>query len=367
MSLIGCEKELLTFLEQPNFQECTVVVMPDLFLDRLVDLQLDVNTFYDVIKKVVSRNGGSIDGIVQTDILGGNAINTASALTCLDAIVIPIVCTSNYGLSQIRYRFRNGSIDTSYIKCLGKESVTTALEFKNNNEKTNVMIRDLGALAEFSPSQLSSRDYDAIEQADYTCVFNWAGTLNSGTKLVDEVFSRVKLCGHGKTYYDTADPNPNIQGVAELIRNVLKTSKVDFLSVNENEAITYACQLDPALKDKRNCFKSEFVLDAARILAKNFSARIDLHTTTFSGSFKGNYEVVVPAFKVNVLRATGAGDAWNAGNIVAQHNGLSDKCRLLLANALAAFYLSSPTGIHPDKTDLSNFMRTYSGSYAKFF
>ena len=41
------------------------------------------------------------------------------------------------------------SIDTSHVKIHDKASMTTALEFKKGNEKTNVMVRDLGSLANF--------------------------------------------------------------------------------------------------------------------------------------------------------------------------------------------------------------------------
>ena len=90
-----------------------------------------------------------------------------------------------------------------------KPPLTTALEFKSINEKTNVMLRDLGALADFGPANLDEGDYALIENADYVCLFNWAGTLKFGTELAQAVFERAKREGKGKTYYDTADPNPN--------------------------------------------------------------------------------------------------------------------------------------------------------------
>jgi sugar/nucleoside kinase (ribokinase family) len=99
----------------------------------------------------------------------------------------------------------------------------------------------------------------------------------------------------------------------------------------------------------------ELAKECARILAKKLSARVDLHTTTFAGSFARNSEVMVPAFKVSVLRATGAGDAWNAGNIFGDALGLPDSCRLTLANAVAAYYISSPAGEHPALPKLVDF------------
>jgi sugar/nucleoside kinase (ribokinase family) len=98
-------------------------------------------------------------------------------------------------------------------------------------------------------------------------------------------------------------------------------------------------------------------MEAARILAKHFPARIDLHTSMFSATIRSNSEVVVPTFKIKVWRATGAGDAWNAGNILGDHNGLSDYCRLTLANAVSACYLSGEDGLHPTKEKLAAFLR----------
>jgi len=358
MSMAECKKELKNFLERKKPKECKVTVLPDFFLDRLINLNWNASEFSGLIADVAKRKGGSIDGIPQTDMRGGNAINVASALANLGAKVTPIVCTSEFGLQQIKYHFKDTPIDTSHIKIHNKASITTALEFKNKNEKTNVMLRDLGALADFGPASLNESDYALIEDADYTCLFNWAGTLKFGTALAQAIFGRAKTKGKGKTYYDTADPTPKSGAIAELMVTVLKSNQVDILSLNENEAIIYAALLDETLNDKKEHLGfAELAMEAARILAKHLPARIDLHTTVFSATLKGKTEVIVPTFKVKVLRATGAGDAWNAGNILGDRNGLSDGCRLMLANAVSACYLSDPEGKHPTKSKLSMFLR----------
>ncbi len=358
MSLTESKRELENFLEQPQYKECKVVVMPDFFLDRLISVPWVVEEFPGIIADVVKHKGGSLDGVPQTNLNGGNAINVASALSSLGIGVKPIICTSDYGLEQIKYHFKSSQIDLSHIKKCGKASITTALEFNRDNEKINVMIRDLGALAEFSSADLAEEDYTWIEAADYVCLFNWAGTLKHGTSLAQAVFERTKHWGRGKTYYDTADPTPNTEGIPNLIEEILKTSKVDILSLNENEAVTYASQLDNGIKEKQGRIGfAELAMEAARVLARAFSARIDLHTTVFSATLKGTSEVVVPSFKIKVQRATGAGDAWNAGNIIADHNGLSDECRLILANAVSACYLSGADGSHPNKDKLASFIK----------
>jgi ribokinase len=351
------KSELTDFLEKKK-TNCKVTVLPDFFLDRLVNLSWNFQEFSNLIIDVAMRKGGSIDGIPQTDLRGGNAINVASALASLDATVTPIVCTSEYGLEQIKYAFKDAKIDLSHIKVKDKASITTALEFKEINGKTNVMIRDLGSLASFSPDDLDEGDYKLIEAADYTCLFNWAGTLQHGTELAQAVFSHAKAGGKGKTYYDTADPTPNRDSISWLMEKVLRSNEIDILAVNENEAIIYASLLDESLNEKKSHFEfAELAMEAARILAKHLTARIDLHTTVFSATLQGKTEVVAPTFKVNVLRATGAGDAWTAGNILGDWNGLSDEARLRFANAVSACYLSDPDGMHPTWSKLASFLK----------
>ncbi len=358
MTLAECKKELQDFLSEPQLEQCKVAVMPDFFLDRIVNLQWNLSEFTGLVGEVAKRKGGSIDGIHQMDMKGGNAINTASALSSLGVSVTPIICTSEYGLQLIKYHFKDVQMDFSHIKTHGKASITTALELKGENEKINIMLRDLGALSDFSPDDLNEADFKLIQDSDYTCLFNWAGTLKFGTALAAAVFTHAKRNAKGKTYFDTADPNPNSAGIPDFVEKVLKTSKVDILSVNENEAITYASLLDEGLKDKSGQLSfADYALEAARVLARHFHARIDLHTTLFSASLKGKSEVVVPTFKIEVFRATGAGDAWNAGNIIADNNSLSDSCRLMLANAVSACYLSGADGMHPTKEKLASFLK----------
>jgi sugar/nucleoside kinase (ribokinase family) len=141
------------------------------------------------------------------------------------------------------------------------------------------------------------------------------------------------------------------------MEKILKTRQVDVLSLNENEAICYAALLNNEVSEQRGKLRfDELAMEAARVLAKHLPARIDLHTTAFSATFTKKKEIVVPAFKARVLRATGAGDAWNAGNILGDGNALSDECRLALANAVSACYLSDSQGMHPTRRKLAEFI-----------
>lgn len=348
-------EELQRFLES-EIEELNVVVMPDFFLDRLVSLNCNVEAFSEIFGNVVRRKGGSIDGIEQTEFRGGNAINTASALAVLAVKTTPIVCTSKLGEQLIKFYLKPETTNLSHVKIFEKLSITTAMEFKGENGKVNVMLRDVGALADFGPHHLSDEDFEAIENADYVCVFNWAGTRRFGMELAETVFRHVKTKGRGKTYYDTADPTPNKGEISEVVKDVLQGKYVDVLSVNENEAICYASQLSNEIEELKRSLKFDgLAKESARVLASHISARVDLHTTSFSATFTKKGETVVPVFQVPVLRATGAGDAWNAGNILGDAHGLSDGCRLTLANAVAAYYISNLEGTHPTRKQLIKF------------
>jgi sugar/nucleoside kinase (ribokinase family) len=357
LSVGTAQTELIAFL-QKDIKNCNVVVMPDFFLDRLITLNYSVQQFTELIADKIQRKGGSIDQIPQIDQNGGNAVNVTSALAMLGAIVTPILCTSKLGLEQIRRQFGDYPVDISHVKVQEKASITTALEFGTQNGKTNVMFRDVGSLADFSSASLNESDYKLIETADYVCLFNWAGTRNFGTELAKTVFHHTKTRGKGKTYFDTADPNSNQEKMPELMRTVLKTSEVDILSLNENEAFSYASMLSDDIPTQRTKLTfNELAIESARLLAKHLHARIDLHTTTFSATVTTKQEIVVPAFNVNTLRATGAGDAWDAGNIMGDANALRDEARLALANAVSAYYLSDPEGMHPRQQKLLKFIR----------
>ena len=108
----------------------------------------------------------------------------------------------------------------------------------------NVMLRDLGSLADFGPADLSDEDYEAIGMRGLCLRFQlgWNPTSRhgAGSESLPKSQKRVEK---GKTYFDTADPTPNREKIPELMETVLKTRLVDVLSLNENEAITYAAYL----------------------------------------------------------------------------------------------------------------------------
>ena len=66
----------------------------------------------------------------------------------------------------------------------------------------------------------------------------------------------------------------------------------------------------------------------------------------------------IPTFNVEPIRLTGAGDAWNSGDILAELLHLPDAQRLMLANAVAAYYISHPAGAHASREKLAEFLQS---------
>lgn len=347
--------DFLRCLGQTEPREFKVVVMPDFFIDRFVTFPGSVDKFSRVIAEVADRRGGNIHGVKQIELRGGNAANTAAALATLDVKVFPIITTDALGFQLLQFYFSPLNVDLYHVKISGEAGLTTALELMHRKEKVNIMLGNVGSLRDFGPDDLTNEDFELIADADYVCVFNWASTHSHGTELAQRVFERVKESGEGKTYYDTGDPSPNKTAIPKLLKSVLKRDLVDIFSVNENEAFQYASQVDSKERGLKKVNHLDAAKECARTLAKHMSCRVDLHTSAFSGSFAGDNEVIVPAFPVSELRSTGAGDSWNAGNIYGDAHKFPDSCRLTMANAVAAYYISNPAAQHPTIPRLIDF------------
>lgn len=351
------KNELVNFLSK-EYKKPNVVVLPDFFFDRIITLEYNLESFSRILKEITSQKGGSVDNCSQMDIKGGNAINTTASLATLGADVTPIVCTNKNGMKKIKSILKKPNINFSHIKIKDRASITTSIELLEENHKINIMLRDLGDLENFSYLDFNEKDENIIKKADYVCIFNWAGTKNYGSELAKKIFSLVKTTGRGKTYYDTADPNSNKKRIPELIEKVLKSNYIDILSLNENEAITYASTVDAQIpKNKQLKRNGNTSLEAARVLAEKLNSRIDLHASKFAATITKKTEVIVPTFKIKPSRVTGAGDSWNAGNIIGDINCLSNQTRLILANAVSACYLLNPKGEYPTKETLLSFIK----------
>jgi len=133
------------------------------------------------------------------------------------------------------------------------------------------------------------------------------------------------------------------------------------LSLNESEALYLAKHGLKRSSTETTASPEILGVRAAKTISSELGIRVDLHTQLFSATITDDRFVAAPTYRVNVRRVTGAGDAWNAGNVYAEHMRLSDESRLEFANALAAYYISSSTAKHPTRRDVKRVISAWRG------
>jgi ribokinase len=333
------------------------LVMPDFYLDHLVIFDGSFKSLQERIDAVANQGGGNIPLTTQSMMRGGNSVNCVSALAVLGVNVSFIGRTSGLGLHLLKYLVPYENVDLSGVKTDGELALTVALEAKVGGRKSNVMLNYPASVSDFGPDSITSEDWAKILRADIVCCFNWLQD-KKGTKLAEAVFRKVKAEGGGKTYFDTADPSSRQDEIGDVMKGVLNKPFVDIFGVNENEACWFAGYFDKSFNKRRKTEDlQKLALEAAAVLFDKLKLRIDLHTIDYSATFSQGNRFVAPGFEAKVERVTGAGDAWNAGNIFGELAGMPHIERLLLANAAAAYYIQSAEGKHATREDLLSFLQ----------
>lgn len=344
------KEELIEKLREVKPKEIKIVVMPHLCIDNFVQYGENYESFIEKVEKIAKHGGGNLS-IKQNLQRGGKAANCASALGSLGVETYLISKTNDFGYELLKFFFEGKNVDISHVSKDGELAFTTTIEL----EGVNVMLSDPGSLSKLGPEFFSDKDEELIREADVVCISDW-GLNERGTELAKYVFGIVKEWKKGKTYFDPGDPSPKGETekkeIGRLATEVLEKELVDYLSVNEDETKRYGRTNN---------------LGRAIDYLRRFS-RVDLHTKDYAISYnKGKETEKISTFDVQPKRLTGAGDAWDAGNIFGDVIGLSDDLRLMLANAVATYYISDSGGRHPTKEDLIEFLEGLSLRKGNFF
>lgn len=339
-------RSLANRLDGLDPREFHVVCLPDFFLDHFVELPPWEDAVAEMAR-IHAQGGGNLQRVAQRFSSGGNAANTALALARLGVRAHLIARTSAFGGDTLRSSLGGAGVDLSRMKTDGELAITTALEF--GPARRNVMLSNAGSVADFRFEDLDDNDLTLIEGSDAVLVANWAQCVRGGTGLVSSV-ARLAAKSGTISYVDTGDPSGRLPDVPTFVDDVLTQEPIGVLALNENELAHYA--------GARATDRSD-VLASGTTLAERLKGGLDLHTSGFAAAWtNGNPEpAVVETFAVTPRRATGAGDAWNAGNLLGHMAGFEPAERLAAANALAAHYISSPEGRHPNLRDLAEFVR----------
>lgn len=346
-------EDLLSLLRGP-LASPEVVLMPDFYLDHFVRFDGELEAFVRSLREMAERGGGNFPMTAQAIMRGGNAANTAAALSKLGGRPYLVAKADGLGLWFLERRSGLKGPELRGVKAAGSQSMTVALELRYGGRLINLMINDPGPVRDFGPSDLDEGDVEAVRRADFVCVLNWAQN-SRGTELIQEVFGIAKREGVGKTFLDTGDPSPKRDEIRALLRKVLGRGLVDVWSLNENEAKWYSSAMGFRAMDAQ-CF------EMGRFMHEELGVIIDLHTSDFSSTHGPGGDWVVDSLPIAPLRKTGAGDAWNAADILGHSMRLNPELRLALSNAAASYYISNEEGRHASAEDLRAFLEGFLGN-----
>lgn len=320
-----------------------ITVMPDFFVDRIIRLQSKEDFFSGLSEKAKS-GGGSIRGISTSDIKGGNAVNIAYSLAKLGMKTSLFTIADDIGLSILKHvfsKFEESKINLRITK--GKHGHTTAFEFlvdKVSSSKVNVMVSDVGDNVNFGPDRITSEeDLSILKKSDGVMVVNWGSNLK-GSQLTEHVFKNSPKALH---FIDPADIENRKSDFLATLGNISQFT--DVLSINENEcnSLSSAIGITPLIPTNE-IYTVEDIKNAAMMLAKQIGMSIDLHTRNGAAWSNGKEVVFAHPIKVDPKTLTGAGDSWDAADIVGYLAGLEPKERLLFSNACASLYVRNPYG-----------------------
>lgn len=318
----------------------SIVVMPDFFVDRIIRLDSKEKLFHTLTAKA-ERGGGSIRGIPTTDIIGGNAVNVAYCLAKLGIKVALFTVADEIGAIMTRQAFAQFGDKVTLRISSGKSGLTTCFEFPHEGTWVNVMVSDIGDNANFGPERISEVDLGILKNADGVMLVNWASNIK-GTELAEFVFRNSPSAFH---FIDPADIETRKQDFRDALKEKL-TDITDCLSINENEcnSLSDALGLGHLLTSS---YGPDEVRAACKSLADSVGISTDLHTRIGSAWSNGKESVFVHAIKVEAKTLTGAGDSWDAADIVGYLAGLEPKERLLFTNCCASLYIRDPNGEPP--------------------
>ncbi len=313
------------------------VVLPDLFVDHMIPVE-SMSQLQSGLQRVLAQGGGNVLLPGQRLKLGGNAANTAHALARL-GVPTTLVCQSD-GVGRLLWENATKGLPADHQGVMEVPHPSTTVALEVAEESANLMLSDPGPLARLHPKDLDERVWSWIQQADLVAVTNWAQTLEHGTRLLADVVRHAKKADTF-SFLDTGDPAHRGASARALLDEKEIFEGLDAWGLNGHEARFFAGFLldeDPGRID----------LDAAAAaLGRHTAGRIDIHSHQDAITIEHDETVRVPAFPVDPQHRTGAGDAWNAGNLTGTLLGLDPVHRLTLAHATATLTLTGNTSGPP--------------------
>jgi sugar/nucleoside kinase (ribokinase family) len=331
------------------------VILPDFFVDHFV-LVSTFEEFIESLRKLAKQGGGNLLGSEQFIRRGGNCVNTASALNALGLNSKMIVTTDDYGASLLQ-ALAPDNLDLSHVHRDGRLSSTISLETRFENRNVNLMVSDSGSASNFKFSDLTSNDIQLIKNSGLVALVNLNHNRH-GADLAYNLFKFVKESTNAITFMDIGDPSNNSSLVKPLLKKAISSGYLDVLGLNENEVGWLAHEITGNDEWLKIVDQPDEWIKGAQLISNETGVRVILHTPHFAASITHDNVVSVPAFLVEQKIACGSGDTFNAGLIYGLLLELSYTDQMVLANAVAALYISSTDSTHPSREMILRFLKS---------
>ncbi|MGY5860575.1 MAG: carbohydrate kinase family protein [Candidatus Thorarchaeota archaeon] len=346
--------QLISILSKPP-KVPSPVILPDFFVDHFV-LVPTFEEFIENLKKLAKQGGGNLLGNEQFIRRGGNCVNTASALLALSLDPKLIVTTDEYGASLLQALAPDG-LDFSHVHTDGHLSSTVSIETEFEGRNINLMVSDSGSASDFKFSDLTSADIQLVEGSGLVALVNLNHNKHAAD-LAHELFKFVKESTNAITFMDIGDPSNNPTLIGPLLKNAIRGGILDVLGVNENEVGWLAREITGHDKWLNIVNQPDEWIKGAQLISRETGVRIVLHTPHFAASINKEEVVTAPSFQVEPKIAMGSGDAFNAGLIYGLLLETTYIDQLVLANAVAALYISSTDSNPPSRDAILQFLKS---------
>jgi sugar/nucleoside kinase (ribokinase family) len=311
-----------------KIEHLKMTILPDFFLDVIIDPRMSYEQLIQEIQTVYSRGGGNLLGPEARFIPGGNGGNVAKTLAGLGVVTTFICETSPLGKQLIEFFMHPLGIKT-FISTSGDMASSIILEIPYGTDKHNVMFSASGSVAEYSSKKLTPDQWNILKESHAIAICNAQNYQMED--LVETILREVPPSVFVSV--DFSDLTPHLQRIDGFRIRILEhpTRPPSFITGNETEVQLLAKEPNKTPEEAIQTLSSEY----PEII-------FGLHMASKAEIWKNGKQLASePCFKISVLNATGAGDSWHAGFLTGWQLGISIPEITRFANAVAGYQIST--------------------------
>jgi len=323
MQQIDIEKSL------EKLRDFKITVLPDFYLDILVDPRMSYQELVKEIDSVFSRGGGNLLGPEISFVAGGNGGNVAKTTAGLGANTTFISNSSPLGKLFIEFFLQPLGVNTN-VSTTGKVATSLILEIPHGDDINNVMLCSSGSVVDYSSKKLLEEQWDLLKASSAIAVTNAQNFEMED--LVKAILDRTP-----KTTIvtvDYSDLTPHLDRINDFHDYHLDhpSHPPSLISGNENEFPILAKEPKKTPEKATESLSNSY---PEIIFGLHMAKKVEIWKN-------GEQQAIEPSYKVSILKATGAGDNWHAGFLIGFYGlGMTYSEAARFSNAVAAYQIST--------------------------